>query len=147
MKNYIYIIIFLTFLLFGFFVIYRIEKIADFKEFQRSLVATNLNKNESVVIPEIKFTNPDRIVYLDVNDSKIIPNEVVVKKDEDVSIRFRVAEGYHNLNISKYNIKTIPISTSQTSSLDFTATMSGKFIIFSKTYMYKKEPAGLLIVQ
>ena len=86
-----------------------------------------------------------RVVDIEISDDQIKPETINVSLGEEIIINTYVPEGYHNLNIEFYNLKTKNLATGKTVVTNFIATKSGEFRIFSNTNKYNfSEPEGIL---
>lgn len=76
------------------------------------------------------------------------PNEIRVKKGDNVKIDFVNKEGFHNLKIDGYNVETAQINSGETASLSFAADKSGTFAFFCSVDSHReKGMEGKLIVE
>jgi len=58
------------------------------------------------------------------------PNAISVNKGDQVKITFKNADGFHNLIIDGYNLKTPTISGGQSADIEFVASQSGTFAFY-----------------
>lgn len=58
------------------------------------------------------------------------PKEIRVKQGDTVKIEFRNTEGFHDLTIDEFNVKTDQIQAGQSDSIEFVAQEKGTFEFF-----------------
>ena len=76
------------------------------------------------------------------------PNMIKVSKGDKVNITFKVAEGFHNLTLTGYNLATKSIAAGQTDSLNFTANQTGTFQFYCSIDGHRElGMVGNLVVQ
>lgn len=105
------------------------------------------NKEQATKIPY----DPERmkrVLDIEITDDQIKPEIINASLGEEIIINAYVPEGYHNLNLEFYNLKTKNIATGKTGVINFIATKSGEFRIYSNTGKYNfPEPEGILNIK
>lgn len=76
------------------------------------------------------------------------PNEIKVKKGDNVKIIFTNTEGFHDLQIEGYGVGTSQIPANQSDTIDFVANKSGTFQFYCSVSDHRQRGMiGSLIVE
>ena len=146
-KSYLEVLVFFIFIFLGLILIILLESKIQSFQLKKERIQT-VQKANSVPKSKVKLADFKNIEYFDIkiDDSDISPKKIEAKKDSKIVLNVRVFEGYHNLQVEGYQIKTKRIPTNKFIKLEFVATQSGVFMLFSKTGMYKNEPKNSILI-
>lgn len=113
--------------------------------------ATNTNQsnqtNTETNTPSI--TNPE-VKTFDIVGTPFAyaPNEIRVKKGDTVKINFTNNEGFHDLTIEGYDMKTKQLQAGQSETIEFVADKEGSFTYYCSVPGHReKGMVGSLIVE
>ena len=140
------------FLILGILLIFQmnstyLQKSAEKQFKDRQILIQERKKEQSNKIP-YDPERKKRVLDVEITDEQIKPKIINASLGEEIIINTNVSEGYHNLNIEFYNLKTENIATGKTGVINFIATKSGEFRIFSNTNKYNfPEPEGILNIK
>lgn len=145
-KKHLEIFIFIPFISIGLFSIYIFNsKITSFQE--KKTIMQNLNYGiEATPKKLISENGKTEKIDIEINDTSINPEVIEVDRGSKVILGVKVIEGYHDLYIDGYKIKTSNISTNKMEKLIFIASQSGNFIISSRMDKYLKLPSSSLLI-
>lgn len=144
-EKYSYLL-FVPFIIFYISTVYMFEnKINQFQETKqkKQLVEENHQQNLITDFPN----HPQKKFFITIDDDEILPKIINAKINDLLIFKIKVNEGYHNIHISGYEIKSKNIPTNKLGELIFLASQSGSFKITSQTGKYTDEPEAELIIE
>ena len=98
--------------------------------------------------PGITLDQPDKTFEVEGKPFEFNPKELKVKKGDVVKIILKNSQGFHDLSVDGYNVKTKQIQAGESDTIQFRADKAGTFPMFCGVGTHRQQGMeGVLIVE
>lgn len=98
--------------------------------------------------PGIIVGQPDKIFEVEGKPFEFSLKELRVKKDDVVRITFKNTQGFHDLTVDGYDVKTKQIQAGESDTIQFKADKAGTYPIFCSVGTHRQQGMeGALVVE